>query len=854
MLSREKVVSVLSALTFLAGFLLILAVLAPYFTIRATTSTNNNHWVHNNDSDTVIVFVHGIFSDTKGCWTNKDKKHYFPEMVMKDADFGDPSIFVAGYATTLKAGKYGVASSAADVWKALSTPVDGRVPAVTKRNIIFVCHSTGGIVVRYLLLDKKAQMRDKNIGLVLIASPSAGSEFARLLSPLSRLYDSQLASELRDQNNALLEDLDDRFRDLVYHRDLRIAGVEAFEQNGLLRRVLGRAVPKESASRYFGHAVQLAGQNHITSVKPADSHHPAYSLLLNFCTQDFRQLVESAAHEAPAFETAQRRWQTDSSDVAHVAISADGDEIAYVRVQAGLSSLMLSRVNHTDGATVVVQPKPNDYSAYEGVAFDAEGEWIYYVRAREGNSQVSDLWRVRRNGHNNVRILKDVDTAIKFNPGKPGQFAYVHGDPAHGRSEIVAAMLQGKAPSAIPEPTPLLTRSLPQYIAGVSWAPSGNALLVISGELHSDEMMLSILDDRHMERRIASRRRWRSIDSAVWLRSGEILFAGTETNGGPRRIWLTRPTGGEATDVTRDLGSYGSLGVTADGKRLVAIQEILESKIRMGYATGPGGEELSTTRSRLDGFDGVAAMASGAIIFTRRSGPDQDLIYFDPATRETRELVAGAGVNESPAICGPGFAVFARADKGAKNIWKVTLDASPVTTRLTGGTWDAHPACSPDGKRIAYSVIDAQTSKRSLWLLENQSPKLLAPIDARRTTFSPDGKKIAAVYADEKEDYRWRVGIIDPATGKVEAYDGFNIVSTSAPRLRWLSNDQITFAPQNPVPLLRSLHTGTNAPSSPILIPKVTRVFDFDWIERGSTFVYAGGSPERDVITLTEPD
>jgi len=46
---------------------------------------------------------------------------------------------------------------------------------MSRNSIVFVCHSTGGIVVRYLLESNWAQFKDKRVGLVLIASPSYGS-------------------------------------------------------------------------------------------------------------------------------------------------------------------------------------------------------------------------------------------------------------------------------------------------------------------------------------------------------------------------------------------------------------------------------------------------------------------------------------------------------------------------------------------------------------------------------------------------------------------------------------------------------------------------------------------------------
>jgi predicted alpha/beta hydrolase family esterase len=53
-----------------------------------------------------------------------------------------------------------------------------RPPVFSYDNIVFVAHSLGGVVVRYLLNSNREEFVKKNVGVLLYASPSFGSKQA----------------------------------------------------------------------------------------------------------------------------------------------------------------------------------------------------------------------------------------------------------------------------------------------------------------------------------------------------------------------------------------------------------------------------------------------------------------------------------------------------------------------------------------------------------------------------------------------------------------------------------------------------------------------------------------------------
>ena len=179
----------------------------------------------------------------------------------------------------------------------------GRPTVMSRPRILFVCHSTGGIVARYLLEYNAEQFRSKTVGMLLIASPSYGSKWADKLSLLSRFYNQRLGIQLQ-WGNWSLRDLDARFKDLVNNRTIpSFIGIEAYENRFIVHRkwLPDRTVvvTEESAGRYFGAPVLLRGTDHFSSVKPADTKHPAHELLVDFWYR-FRQLFLANARAVAA--------------------------------------------------------------------------------------------------------------------------------------------------------------------------------------------------------------------------------------------------------------------------------------------------------------------------------------------------------------------------------------------------------------------------------------------------------------------------------------------------------------------------------------------------------------------------
>lgn len=278
----------------------------------------NNLWHTRRGPSRCVVFVHGLGDDSRDCWYHASSDTYWPDLIRDSPAFHDYSIFLGGYYTSkVHSGSFGIADCAQELFGALSTPIPGGISVLDHSAVIFVCHSLGGIVTRYLLDHHREEFRDKSVGLLLIASPSAGSAWADWAAYLAECLENQTVLTLRTDSD-LLGDLDDRFRDLISEgRIPRLKGAEACETRAY-KGVLPKIVSGKSAGRYFGKVTKLPRTDHSTCVKPDSPDHPAMQWILRFVHSFEKAFKKDLPERRPPQLVCRRlRWS--------LALNDDGD-------------------------------------------------------------------------------------------------------------------------------------------------------------------------------------------------------------------------------------------------------------------------------------------------------------------------------------------------------------------------------------------------------------------------------------------------------------------------------------------------------------------------------------------------
>ena len=111
-------------------------------------SGENNLWYRSCDTDTVLLFLHGLASDSLDAWSD-GTGHYWPSLLTSDPRFEGSSVFLAGYYTDRSCGVYDIRSAAREVYRALHDTPDSEGKSVLDRsNILILAHSMGGVIAR----------------------------------------------------------------------------------------------------------------------------------------------------------------------------------------------------------------------------------------------------------------------------------------------------------------------------------------------------------------------------------------------------------------------------------------------------------------------------------------------------------------------------------------------------------------------------------------------------------------------------------------------------------------------------------------------------------------------------------
>ena len=262
--------------------------------LKPVTANNNTWHQYRSDANTTIIFIHGFLSDSDSCWRSKSGK-FWPDIIRSDSRLNNPNIFLGGYHTSHDSGIYKFQDCAEELIRALERPDrEGRPAPLSSSNVIFVCHSLGGVIARYFMEAHTNKFKSKAVGILLMASPSIGSEYADTLSGIAKFYKNEVGKQLQYMNEALT-DLDRRFKILIDEKRIQnFVGAEAIEHHAIYKipffHGMKNVVTQESASRYFGNSQILAKTNHSTIVKPEDANDYAHLFLYDFYIKKFQPI------------------------------------------------------------------------------------------------------------------------------------------------------------------------------------------------------------------------------------------------------------------------------------------------------------------------------------------------------------------------------------------------------------------------------------------------------------------------------------------------------------------------------------------------------------------------------------
>jgi len=222
----------------------------------------------------VIVFVHGLHG-SRETWRAANRA-YWPDMIRTDPRFAYSDVEVAEYPTPASNGKMSSVQLADILWARLKQD-----HVWEHREVVFLAHSLGGILVEEMLLRHPAEAARVRF-IVSYGTPHEGSTLARIAS----IYDKDpLLNDLSDANdNTFLTQLESDWRghDAVngIHRFCAYEGEDTMPDNGFGRYLKTHARVVSFFSATYGCDVTTPPveihADHVNMVRPPDRKSAAY--------------------------------------------------------------------------------------------------------------------------------------------------------------------------------------------------------------------------------------------------------------------------------------------------------------------------------------------------------------------------------------------------------------------------------------------------------------------------------------------------------------------------------------------------------------------------------------------------
>ena len=533
-----------------------------------------------------------------------------------------------------------------------------------------------------------------------------------------------------------------------------------------------------------------------------------------------------------SFEETQVKKLRHKADVVVGAISDDGKLVAHYE----WDGLWVEQV--VTGGVIEI-PHPNGTTCW-GLAFSRDSNYVYYgggsPTAKEGF-----IYQIPIFGGPQRKLVSNI-AGFKFSPdGQRMAFKRYHALP--GRHALIVANADGSGEQIITT-RPATTHSIWSF----DWLPDGETIVCIYRDEAADTVSWSVVAmpvGGGPERTILANSR-RPIKGVFWWpNTGGFLLTAVDEISGASQLWHLSYPDGALRRITHDSNNYIALGVTADGRTILALSSDQLSNVW----TAPFNDvrRAKPVTSSAGSYDAAVWTPDGRIVYTARANGKTDLWIMNADGLQPRQLTFDAAKDNYPSVSADGrFIVFASDRSGRSNIWRVEIDGSnPTQLTVDGGTL---PQCSPDNQWVVYEVD--VLDKWQLWKVPLQGgTPLPVPDDhlqAADPAISPDGRMLAYECLDqEAKGFRLAVRAWSSLSAVKEFDEGL-----AWPPIRWSPDDRNLIYFGNAKEMrLQSLAGG---PAQTLLTAPANDIFfSFDLSRDGKFIVFTSGILTSDLVLFS---
>lgn len=559
-----------------------------------------------------------------------------------------------------------------------------------------------------------------------------------------------------------------------------------------------------------------------------------------------------AAYFRKPIESVKFTQLTNTSDLASATLSPDGNFLAYIRQ----NKVYLKDVASNKEIPLEIPNVPS----FRALQFSADGNFLYFCN-NNAYFAGSKILKVSRFGGDTELIVERNQGLFSLSPDNKF-IAYFVPSKSEGVT-LVVRNLETREERVLLQLDPL--QSSVTNNSSLSWSPDGKRILSSTQSFVTAGSQLMIVDVESGTSEEVKIPKLRRFQEAHWLPDGENFVVSATENGRTYHLWKVYYPDGDIQPLTTGLSSFERPIVSADGKKILAMQTTNNSNLFTATDANLNEQkQLTTGNTNKFGQTSLSWTNDQEILFTSQLENDsvENFWLIDSNGNGKRQITAEKDASPSTVITDGKSIYYSVIRQRFSNIEKIDVGGGNLSQVTEGNDGQRRsPQISPDGNWLYYTLRVANQAKiMRLNLLDQKEEVFLDDEKVRCGLFmeiSPDGKYLACPNwrqrtANDADKHNSEIAIITTETRLVFQYIPIARISQN-----------FRFSPDSKaIEFIAALDSGTQlmrqsfteSEPKPILTLPNDRIFNFAWSKNGKQLTISRGQQYRDAVLLSEFD
>lgn len=556
-----------------------------------------------------------------------------------------------------------------------------------------------------------------------------------------------------------------------------------------------------------------------------------------------------AAFFRKPLETVKFTQLTNTGNLSNATLSPDGNSLAFVRGdQIFLKDLVSSREMPLEIPNI---------DRFSSLQFSSDGNFLYF-RDNSARYGTAKIVKTSRLGGDANTVTDNAFGSFSVSPDN--KFLAYYGNKKSDVVRLIIRNLEKKEEKAIFDG--LMAGMFSSEIAPV-WSPDGKKILHINqwwGSLVAQIFVIDVETGASEELKV---QRLRRLGQPAWFPDGRSFAISASEDGRYFHLWKVSYPDGDAQALTVGLTSYNQPVVSADGKKVLALQSVVNSNLFIANADNLNEQNAITSgNSNRFGQMSLAWADNERLVFASQpeSEPVENLWLTDAEGRSPKQITKETKFSANTPSSDGRFIFYNTNRNRFPNINRIEFSGENLTeiTSESDGARRA-PQVTPDGNWLYYVFLNdkgATIMRRNL--LEQKEEVFLEADNVQCGVFltiSTDGKYIACfntrVNQFPSEKYNAEIAVISTDDKSVK----FILVNGNRNPLRFSPNSQAVeylVSHENGVQIMRQGFDDKDP--KPILQMPKDHIFNFAWSRDGNKLAISRGQQYRDAVLLSDFD